>query len=257
MLIDLKLLLKGKETAIKKKQYLATREYIEPFIDQLSKFTDNFICQAKLPDQVTMEDNIVDYTFNRVYIQAVLPKSYWEFDNHQEVIGLVYGLDVRKPIYKLYRGGLNMGCTNLCIFNPSFLNVQEIKPAEKLDFKPIKALMEMTSDLEVELTKMKTTFLSRDQESIESYLGHWCDYVIRNEYNVGLSKAKLSVATAVDAYKDLFIDTESGYYIPDNEEPSVFNIYNAFTEYISHDKKDIVNTAEKTLLLNNMLLPQH
>ena len=54
MLIDLKLLLKGKETAIKKKQYLSTREYIEPFIDQLSKFTDNFICQAKLPDQVTM-----------------------------------------------------------------------------------------------------------------------------------------------------------------------------------------------------------
>ena len=31
-----------------------------------------------------------------------------------EVVGLVYGLDVRKPVVKIYRGGLNRACTNLC-----------------------------------------------------------------------------------------------------------------------------------------------
>ena len=40
-----------------------------------------------------------DVTYNRVWIQAVLPDEYC-FENHQEVIGMVYGLDVRKPIYK-------------------------------------------------------------------------------------------------------------------------------------------------------------
>ncbi len=254
MEITLNKLLEGKATKIKNKDYLATRDYVEPFIDKMSKFTDNFICQVKLPDQITLTEDTKDITYNRVYIQAILPESYWSFENHKEVIGLVYGLDVRKPVYKIYRGGLNMACTNLCVFNPSFLNVQEIKPAEHLDYSPIKNIMELTSDLEATLKKLKNTYIDRSQASIEQQLGHWCDFVLRNEYNSGLSKAKLSVATAVDAYKDLFIKEDSDYYIPKDEEASLFLIYNAFTDIISHDSKDIINTAEKTLLLNQMLI---
>lgn len=254
MEININKLLEGKATKIKNKDYLPTKDYVEPFIDKMSRFTDNFICQVKLPDQITLTEDTKDITYNRVYIQAVLPESYWEYENHKEVIGLVYGLDVRKPIYKLYRGGLNMACTNLCVFSPSFLNVQEIKPGEELDYSPIKNIMELTSDLESTLKKMKNTYIDRSSESIQKQLGKWCDFVLRNEYNSGLSKVKLSTATAIDAYKDLFIKEDSNYYIPDDEEASMFMIYNAFTDIISHDSKDIINTAEKTLLLSQMLL---
>ena len=254
MRVSLKQLYNGKETLIKKKNYLSTREYVEPFIDQMSKFTDNFICQVKLPDQMTLDNNTVDTTYNRVYIQAVLPESYWTYDNHVEVIGLVYGLDVRKPIYKLFRSGLNQACTNLCVFNPEFIVTQELLSDSRLNLKPVKTLMEMTSDFETKLRRMKETFLDRGQDSIEKQLGHWCDYVMKNEYNNGITKSKLSVVTCIDAYKELYVDEESKYFISKDEEPSVFNIYNAFTDFISHDKKDIVNTIEKTLLLYNMLM---
>ena len=119
-------LLAGKGTRIKNNEYFPTAGYVEPFLERMSKFTNDFRVQVKLPDQITLtnEGNINkdDVTYNRVWIQAVLPDEYC-FENHQEVIGMVYGLDVRKPIYKIYKGGLNMACTNLCIFNPDFFKL--------------------------------------------------------------------------------------------------------------------------------------
>ena len=251
--ITLNQLLEGKATVIKKKNYLTTKEYVEPFLDIMSKYTDNFIAQVKLPDQMTLTDDMKDFTANRVYIQAVLPEDYWEFENHVEVIGMVYGLDVRKPIYKLFRGGINQACTNLCVFNPTFLYTQEIEPETHLDFSPIKNLMELTSDMRIILSKMKSTFLDRNLESIQSELGRWIDFTIKQEFNSGYSKVKLSSSLAIDTYKSLYVDNESKYYIPEDEQPSLFNIYNAFTEIISHDQRDIMNTVDKTLLLGKML----
>ena len=33
----------------------------------------------------------------------------------------------------------------------------------------------------------------------------------------------------------------------------MFNIYNAWTQVITNDKRDIINKAEKTLLIGNIL----
>ena len=130
--ITLDQLLKGKETKIRKAEFYNTKAYIEPFLDRLSKITDNFDVKVQLPDQVTITDNQDDVTYNRVWIQGILPKSY-SVDNHEEVIGMIYGLDVRKPVVKFYRGGLNMACTNLCVFNPTSLQTQELKPQQAID----------------------------------------------------------------------------------------------------------------------------
>ena len=145
-------LLKGKATLIKNKEYLSTEAYVTPFLERMSKFTSDFRIQAKLPSQISItkkEDiNLEDTVFNRVWIQAVLPDEY-SFDKNQEEIGLVYGLDARKPIAKIYRGALNMACLNLCVFNPSFLQVQEIEPEKAINFKGLKSLMEQTSDIKI------------------------------------------------------------------------------------------------------------
>ena len=138
MEVTLQQLLTGKCTKIKGKDYLPTRGYVEPFLERVSRLTNDFSVQVKLPDQITFDvnegQNVEDTTYNRVLIQGVLPTT---FDNHKEVIGMVYGLDVRKPIIKLYRGAINCACTNLCIFNPSFLNVQFIEPDKGISYKPI------------------------------------------------------------------------------------------------------------------------
>ena len=51
--ITLDELLKGKATIIKGKNYLPTAGYVEPFLERLTKFTDDFRIHVQLPDQIT------------------------------------------------------------------------------------------------------------------------------------------------------------------------------------------------------------
>lgn len=251
MEITLEELYNGKSTLIKKKQYFSTKEYIDPFIQELSKFTSTFICKVKEPTQITLDSNSKDITYNRVYIQAILPKNYWEYSNHQQVISLIYGLDCKAPVVKIFKGGLNMACLNLCVFNPEYLNTQILQPGELYDTTPIKSLLSVTDDLKVSIDKLKETYFDRDSDSMKSLLGKWVDFCIRNEYNSGFGKAKISPTMAISAYKNLILDESSEYYIPEHDQACLYTIYNSFTSLI-RDDKDIINPVEKTLLLKEM-----
>ena len=243
-------LLKGKATLIKNKEFYPTKSYVDPFIDKMSAFTDDFRIQVKLPDQITKSSNTEDLTYNRVLIQAVLPEKHC-IDKHDEVIGLVYGIDVRKPVVKIYRGYLNQACTNLCVFNPQWLNVQDLIPGEPINFAPVKHLMEDTSNFAVTLQKLKDTYLDRAER--KRYLGEWVDYSLRESQDYGFGKVKIAVSTPIDAYKQLFIDQDSAYYIPDGYDPTLFDVYNSFTQILTDDTKDIMNKFEKTMIINRLL----
>ena len=54
-------------------------------------------------------------------------------------------------------------------------------------------------------------------------------------------------------YKNLFINEESDYFIEENTPVSMFTVYNSFTDLICNKDKDIMNKAEKTLLLKSIL----
>ena len=131
MEISLDQLLKGKQTSIKNKNYFQTAAYVEPFLERMSKLTDDFRVQVKLPDQITMDDEKEDITYNRVIVQAVLPEEL--IIDHSQVVSMVYGLDVRKPVVKFYSGALDAVCTNLCVFSPDQLSCQEIEPETALN----------------------------------------------------------------------------------------------------------------------------
>jgi hypothetical protein len=244
-------LFKGKATIIKNKEFFPTRTYVEPFLEKMSAFTDEFTIQVKLPDQITTLKGDDDITYNRVLIQAILPEEY-TIDGHDEVIGFLYGIDVRKPVVKIYRGYLNQACTNLCVFNPTWLNAQDLLPEAPIDYSCIKSLMEYTNDFEVNLRKLKSTFIDRNQRT--QYLGEWVDYSLRDSEDYGFGKVKLAVSTPIDAYKQLFIEQESPYYIPEGIDPSMFDVYNSFTQIITDGiKRDLLNTFEKTILVNRIL----
>lgn len=66
MEITIEKLLSGKSTIIKDNEYLATAEYVIPFLEIMSKFTKEFYCKAELPKQLTVTDRKQDITFNRV-----------------------------------------------------------------------------------------------------------------------------------------------------------------------------------------------
>lgn len=249
MEITVENLLQGKATRIKNKDFLSTSDYVSPFFEQMSKFTNNFTIQVKEPQQTTLTENTEDITYNRVWIQAILPEEYC-IENHDEVYGLVYGLDVKKPVYKIYRGMLNRACTNLCVFDPDWISVNEIKPSENFTYS-IKMLMEKVSNFESTIKKMKNTVLSSDLESRHTRLGNWIEKCTLEEYqNIG-GKVKLSTATVIEAHNNVYFNSKSSYYVGDNDS-TVFNFYNAFTEILRDDKKDIMNKFEKTLLINSL-----
>lgn len=250
-------LLKGKATVIKDHEFLSTEAYVEPFLERMSKFTSDFRVQAKLPNQISLtkseDQSMKDTVFNRVWIQAVMPEEY-SFENHQEVVGLVYGLDAKKPVAKVYRGALNMACLNLCVFDPSFLDVQEIEPNKPLNFKCVNSLMEQVSDIKMWLDKLSNTEIPYDYEGINERLGMWVRNTLNSSYDNGYGKIKIATSVAIDAYKSLYEDKESKYYVKKGESTTAFQVYNAFTEIISNkDNRDIVNKVEKTLLLKKII----
>ena len=249
--IQLAELLKGKSTLIKNKEFYPTKTYVEPFIERMSKFTDEFRIQVKIPDQITKTSDNEDLTYNRVLIQAIMPEKYC-IDSHDEVIGLVYGLDVKKPVVKQYRGMLNRACTNLSVFDPAWINVQELIPGEPINYNPIKELMEKTSSFAETLKKIKAKTIDRSER--KQYLGEWVDYSLRESQDYGFGKVKIAVSTPIDAYKQLFIDSNSEYYVPEGINPSLFDVYNSFTQIITDGtSKDLLNSFEKTLLIGKLL----
>lgn len=242
--------MKGKSTLIKNREYFQTKVYVEPFLEKMSALTDNFVINVKMPDQITRTQDEQDITFNRVWIQAVMPPEH-TIDRHDEVIGFLYGLDAKKPVVKFYRGYLNQACTNLCVFNPQWLNVQELVAGDPINYRPIKDLLESTSNFENTLKKMKETTLNRDDQKL--YLGNWVDNTLRENQDYGFGKVKIAVSTPIDAYKQLFIDEDSQYFVPEGIDPTLFNVYNSFTQIITDDKKDIMNKYEKTLIIGKIL----
>lgn len=258
MEITVEELLKGKPTVIKGKNYYPTSGYVEPFLERMSKYTDDFRVQVQLPDQITRtvngDLNMDDITYNRVLIQAVMPDDLC-YNNHEKVIGMVMGLDVRKPVAKFYSGALNMACTNLCVFSPEYLECQAIEPESALSFKPLDKLLSMKDETREILQTLRGTTFNNSILEQEKSLGKWVRNVMMSSYDNGFQPVKFSVDNAVQAFKSLFVKDDSEYYQV-GSEVNMFDVYNAFTQQITNslDKgKDIINTFEKTILLRQIL----
>lgn len=253
MELTLEQLLQGKATKIKDKEFFTTKAYVEPFLERMSKFTENFIINAKPADQVSLtpngDINFEDVVFNRVWIQAILPDEY-AYDNHKRVVSMLYALDSRKPVVKLYTGALNMACLNLCVFNPEALSVAELEPETAINYSFINNMMSMVDTIKVNLEKLANMEFKRDE--IFDDLGHWIDRCINAKWNSGFGAVKIVESAPVDVYKSLFYDQKSKYFTQ-NDSIDGFTIYNAFTDLITQDKKDLVNKFEKTLLIKDIL----
>ena len=246
-------LLQGKATKIKEKEFFTTKAYVEPFFERMSKYTEEFIINVKPADQISLtpsgEVNFDDIVYNRVWIQAVLPDEY-AYENHKRVMSMLYALDTRKPVVKMYTGALNMACLNLCVFNPDALNVAELEPITAINYSPINLLMGMNDTIKSTLEKLDKMIFNRNE--IYEDLGLWIDRCITSKFNSGFGTVKITESAPINVYKDLFYNEDSNDYTK-GEEVDGFTVYNAFTDLITQDKKDLVNKFEKTLLIKEIM----
>lgn len=116
MEITLEKLLQGKSTKINEKDFLSTKEYVEPFLEKMKQFTSNFRIEAISPNQITYNSDGEDITYNRVLVQAILPT---QVDNYNEIYALAYSLDIRKPVYKIYRAMFENTTNITVVFDPN------------------------------------------------------------------------------------------------------------------------------------------
>lgn len=259
MELTLNELLAGKPTRIKNNEYFQTAAYVEPFLERVQKFTSEFRINAVTPNQITYSGdgsiNTEDLTYNRVTIEAILPETMTiNGDEHKEVIGMVYGLDVRKPVVKFFHANERCVCTNMCVFSPSLLTCQDIESETPIDFKPLERIIEQTNDTISWLKKILEMEFACNDYNINESLGKWIRNCINYSYDNHYGKVKVACSTPIDAYKLLFEKEDSDYYLGSDSSTSMYNIYNAFTQILTDGKKkDSFNTFEKTLLIKDIL----
>lgn len=252
MEIDLNTLLQGRATTIKNKNYFPTKAYVEPFLERMSKLTNDFRVQVKTPDQLALEEDTPIDIYNRVVIQAVLPEEL-EIKEHFQVIGMVYGLDVRKPVVKFYSGALDSVCTNLCIFSPDQLICNELSPESPINFKPLNNIIDNIEKTINTIKALKSTPFDCSYNNTSEKLGDWIKRCMSSFIDNGYGKVKVSTNTPIDAYKLLFEDEESRYLVKE-PETDMYNVYGAFTQILTNGvKRDLMNVCEKTLLIKRIL----
>ena len=247
-------LLEGKSTVIKEHEYLSTEEYVKPFIELMSKFTKDFSVQVQLPTQFTITNSKEDITYNRVWVQAVMPNSN-DVCGYAETFNLVYALDVRKPVYKLFKAYKDRKTGNLFVFDSQWLSVYELKPGTAfIDFEQsIKNLMEMTDDSEIRFNRLNKEFLSSRAKDKQQKLGSLIENSMFYEYCNKGGKVKLAPAMVLKAFQNVYMDSSSRNYVSETEESSLFNYLDAFSTLVTQDSKDIVNRFEKSALALQIL----
>ena len=257
--IQLNELLPGRSTRIKNRDYFQTAAYVEPFLDRVQKISKEIRVQVQLPTQITYtangDINTEDITYNRVLIEAILPDEYkFNDDPHRAVLGMVYGIDVRKPVVKFFKGQERMSCTNLCVFSPQLLSCQDLEPETQIDFKPLERIIEQTDDTATWLKKLIETEFDCSEHNVNESLGRWIRNCINYSFNNHYQPVKIACSTPIDAYKSLFEKEDDDYYVGLNGNTSMYQIYNAFTQVLTDGmKKDPFNIFEKTLLVKDIL----
>ena len=171
-------LLEGRATRIKGKEYFPTRAYVEPFLERVQKLTSEFRVQVQLPTQITYtasgDINTEDITYNRVLIEGILSDEYkFSDDSHKAVLGMVYGIDVRKPVVKFFKGWERMSCTNMCVFSPQLLSCQDLESETAINFEPLESIIRQTDDTAVWMKKLVE---SEFDTSVQSFLCYKCRY---------------------------------------------------------------------------------
>lgn len=238
MEITLDKLLEGKATIIKDREFKATKEYVQPFIDEINKYAEKLIIQAQQPDQIIITDNKAT-TYNKVWIQGLLPNV---IDNKQETINFVYSLDNRVPVYKVFRSYKDKDSGNLYSCNELWIKTFEIKDDERMII-PIKTLLETNNPIEKVIDDLSnTTILDRN-----ATLGKLIDKTMLSTFSSIAGKVKLSTSSIIKAYENLYFDSTSKYY--STTQCSMLDFYDSINQLITEDKKDIFNKFEKSHLV--------
>lgn len=229
----------GKPTVIKDKEFLSTKEYTDWFIKEMSQYTNRFITKVQVPNQMTLTKDSEDVTYNKVWIQAIMPNP---IEGLLEVYGFVYALDVKTPVYKIYRAFLDPDTLNTVVFNQDWIECFNLESNEPINCS-LENLRQKYINIKPKLSKLKGHYISEESENLHKLLGEFIDKVLVYDYKYIGGKVKLSTNNIINAYQKTFSDLTKGI----NDKM----FYDAICNEIN-DNKDITNIFEKTILVGTL-----
>lgn len=114
-------------------------------------------------------------------------------------------------------------------------------------------MLKLPDDMELRIKSMKNKTLSTKDNERTKRIG---EYIEKAHYaywknSVG-GKISISPLNLVKVYQNVYIDQNSDFYVGDKDS-TVMNMFEAMTQFIASDKKDIGNKVEKTFLVNQLM----
>ncbi len=217
--------------------------YITPFLESVQRLNPTFTVDVsgRTANKNTDSDS-VNESFARIKIEAKLPIEY-NVDEHDSVIGMVYGLDTLKPIMKIYSGRNAWACTNLAVFRADHLHQVEM-------LQGITSIYEKSKTYSEQVTDHIEHFARRIKEMKDKQLvGRQVDEAIGGLIRKSIQNKMVGTTPIMSAAQALY-DKSSVYSLRD-DRTTEWNLFSAVTQYIT-DKVDIIDKPTKTLYVHNM-----
>lgn len=247
--MELKELLLGQKTRIRSNDYFSTEAYVTPFIERMSKYTDQFIYEAVPASQVSVNpDGSENMIYNKVHVEAILPGG----EEISESMGFTYALDARKPVVRFYKAWKRNDTGCLLLNDDNFIHSQDLEPETTINYKAVEQLLEKQLDYSW-IEKIQQTSWKATNDEVNYRLGQWIRFAINFFINSEYGKVKIATNDIVNGYKKLFETSSSNFFKSLGTDCINYEMLSAFSTVLYENKKDPVNLIVKTRLLNSIL----
>ena len=226
------------------------REYVNKFFDIAQVHDYGTETRIVVNDKIVNaeEDGARNIAYPRAMIEIQM-RDFETLPGFHPVIGMIYALDIQKPVIKTYSGFNVHACINLCIFNVQYHHQVELLGdyqsvyacAEKYFSEKEKEVEEFSKTLRI----LKEEFL--EQKELDFYIG----LILRKAM-----KSRLGTTNILNTVRELY-NPNSHYYVYNGNDfhCSKFNLYNAITQQITNGN-DIIDRARKTIELSKLLVTE-
>lgn len=222
--------------------FKSPRFYLEPFLEVMEK--NNIEYRIKTNNAVinqNNEDSSENIAYGRVLVESRIGDNIPGFSS---VIGVIYALDLQKPVIKIYSGENATACTNLTIFRADRVFTQNLFEDFSDTYRKAKTFLESKSE---EIDHFRRTYKQLTDTILPTdELNRVLGFLLRSS-----AESKLGTTPVVQAASRL--DDPQSIYFAQKEGTSLFNVYNAITQSITNSK-EFLDKPNKTVELTEMVL---
>lgn len=220
------------------------KDYLSPFIDIVGE--DDLIVIGSDRMINKNEDGSENISYARVRIEKRFDaKTLNEIGDFNPIVGMIYALDVSKPVIKVYAGLNAVACNNLNVFNAEHLYQVELLSNYKTSYDYAKKFNNQINNI------LEEYFANIEQMKNRQLTNMEYKEIVGNVLAKSVKDNILGTTPIVKAVK-LLEDRNSNYYFYKNDNNTLWNIYNSATDYIS-SSSEYKEHPNKSLKMFNIL----